>query len=127
MKRALACLSVLVMVLSFVSPVLSEELAVKAATLVVDGLPAGSTAQVEAALLALPGVSAVKVSEAAGLAVVVYDPAQVQQEEFTKAMQSAGFLATFAAANFKCPACPATYAEAGTCIVDGSALEAVAS
>ncbi len=125
MKRALACLSVLVIALSFVSPVLSEEPAVQAATLVVDGLTAESVSQVEAALKALPGVSAVKVSEAAGLAVVVYDPAQVKQDEFTKAMQSAGYLATFAKANFRCPACPATYEEAGTCIVDGSTLEAI--
>ena len=125
MKRMTAWMGVLAAALFLVSPVIAEEPAVRAATLVVDGMALGSAAQVESSLKALPGVSQVKVSEEKGLAVVVYDPAQVQQEEFTRAMQAAGFLATFAKANFRCPTCPATYAEGGTCIVDGSTLEAV--
>ena len=123
MKRALVLLSVFALVLSVV-PSAHAETAVSASTLVINGLAADSAPQVEAALKALPGVTAVKVNEAAGLAVVVYDPALVQQEQLTQAVQSAGYLATFAAANFRCPSCPATYAEAGTCIVDGSTLEA---
>ena len=125
MKRVMACLSVLVLALSAVPTVFSEEASMQAATLVMDRMPAGSSAQVESVLRDLPGVSLVKVDEAAGLAVVVYAPAQVQQEEFPRAMQSAGFLATFARANFRCTTCPATYAENGTCIVDGGALEAI--
>lgn len=125
MKRAAVGLSVLAAVLFLVSPAAAEDPSVRAATLAVEGMAPGSASQVEGALKVLPGVSAVKVSEEAGLAVVVYDPAHVQQEEFTRAMQAAGFLATFAKASFRCPACPATYAENGTCIVDGSPLEAV--
>ena len=125
MRRMTVWVGILAAVLFLISPVIAEESAVRAATLEVAGMAPGSAAQVESALKALPGVSAVKVSEEAGIAVVVYDPAQVQQEEFTRAMQAAGFLATFAKANFRCPTCPATYAKDGNCVVDGSKLEAV--
>ncbi len=125
MKKMMAGLSLLAMVLFFVSPSVAEVSAVQASTLVITGMAPGSADKVQKALEALPGVAQVKVSEEEGLAVVVYDPAKVKAEEFTRAMQEAGYLATFAKANFRCPTCPATYAEAGECIVDGSTLEAL--
>lgn len=125
MKRAILGMYLLAVALFLASPSIAEVSAVQASTLVITGMAPGSGDKVRKALEALPGVTQVKVSEEEGLAVVVYDPAKAKAEEFTRAMQTAGYLATFAKANFRCPTCPATYAEAGECIVDGSTLEAV--
>lgn len=125
MKRALAGLSILALSLSAVSPVLSEEPTVGASTLSVQGMGPGAGATVKKALETLPGVLQVVVSEEAGVAVVVYDPARIQSDEFTRAVEASGYLATFAKADYRCPTCPATYAEAGRCLVDGTELEAV--
>ena len=125
MRQARVGLHFLAMALFLASPSIAEMSNAQASTLVITGMAPGSAEKVQKALEAVPGVAQVKVSEEAGLAVVVYDPAQVKTEEFTRAMQAAGYLATFAKANFRCPTCPATYAEAGKCIVDGSTLEAI--
>lgn len=114
------------LVLAF-APVLSalaEQPAVQAATLKIPMEP-GSAEKIQKALGALPGVAQVEVSEEAGLAVVVYDPAKVQAQAFTDAMRSAGYLATLAKANYRCPTCPAVYEEDGRCIVDESELEEI--
>ena len=92
-------------------------------TLDVQGMKAGSAAQVERLLSKLPGVSAVKASEEVGVAVVVYDPAQVQQEEFSRAMQDAGYRATFASSKYSCPHCGAKYSKDGKCIICDVPLE----
>ena len=125
MKKMIAGLNLLAMALFLASPWVAEVSAVQASTLVITGMAPGSADKVQKALETVPGVAQVKVSEEAGLAVVVYDPAKTKTEEFTRAMQAAGYVATFAKANFRCPTCPATYAEGGKCIVDGSTLEAI--
>lgn len=125
MKQIIVGMQLLAMALFLVSPSVADVSAAQASTLVITGMAPGSADKVRKALEALPGVAQVKVSEEEGLAVVIYDPAKAKAEEFTRAMQAAGYLATFAKANFRCPACPATYAEAGNCIVDGSTLEAI--
>lgn len=125
MRQAILGMHLLAVALFLASPSVAEVSTVQASTLVIRGMASGSGDKVQKALEALPGVAQVKVSEEEGLAVVVYDPAKVKTEEFTRAMQAAGYLATFAKANFRCPTCPATYAEAGQCIVDGSTLEAI--
>ncbi len=125
MKQVIAGISLLAAALFLVSPSAADVSTVQASTLVITGMAPGSAEKVKKTLEALPGVAQVKVSEEAGLAVVVYDPAQAKVEVFTRATQVAGYTATFAKANFRCPTCPATYAEGGECIVDGSTLEAV--
>jgi copper chaperone CopZ len=125
MKQILVGIHLLALALFSVSPSAAEVSTAQASTLVITGMAPGSADKVQKALEALPGVAQVKVSEEEGLAVVVYDPAKIKTEEFTRAMQEAGYLATFAKVNFRCPTCPATYAEAGECIVDGSTLEAL--
>ncbi|MBI3311946.1 MAG: cation transporter [Candidatus Omnitrophica bacterium] len=89
----------------------------QAVTLDIQGMKAGSAAQVEQLLGKMPGVSTVKASDERGEAVVVFDPAQAQQEQFTRAMQEAGYLATFADARFSCPHCGAKYSKDGQCII----------
>lgn len=125
MRQAILGMHLLAVALFLASPSIAEVSAAQASTLVITGMAPGSGDKVQKALETLPGVSQVKVSEEEGLAVVIYDPSKAKAEEFTRAMQAAGYLATFAKANFHCPTCPATYAEAGECIVDGSTLEAV--
>lgn len=125
MRQAMIAVHLLAIALFWVSPSAAEVSAPQASTLVITGMAPGSADKVQKALEAVPGVAQVKVSEEEGLAVVVYDPSKAKAEEFTRAMQAAGYLATFAKANFRCPKCPATYAEAGECIVDGSTLEAL--
>ena len=99
MRQAMAGLTLLAMALFFVSPAVAEVSAVQASTLVIRGMTPGSGEEVQKKLEALPGVAQVKVSEEEGLA------------EFTRALQVAGTLAT--------------YAKAWKCIVDGSTPEAV--
>lgn len=86
-------------------------------TLDIQGMKAGSAAQVEKALTALPGVSMVKVDEKVGVAVVGFDPVKTKQDELTRAVQQAGYLAQFADARFECPHCGAKYSKDGQCII----------
>ena len=125
MRQARVGLHFLAMALFLVSPSIAEVANVRASTLVITGMVPGSADKVQKALEAVPGVAQVKVSEEEGLAVVVYDPARAKTEDLSHAIQAAGYLSIFAKANFRCPTCPATYAEAGKCIVDGSTLEAI--
>lgn len=89
----------------------------------IQGMKAGSAAQVEKALTALPGVSTVKADEQAGVAVVIFDPVKVKMDELTQAVRQAGYLAQFADARFQCSHCGAKYSKDGTCIVCGVPLE----
>lgn len=125
MKKALLAILLAAMCGAGVAgPVRAESPAVT--TLQIEGIKPGSAANVEALLKALPGVTQVKVSEELGIAVVIYNPAQSQVDDFTAAMKEAGHLATQAKADFQCTHCPATYAQDGTCIVCGGELEPVA-
>lgn len=89
----------------------------------IQGMKAGSAAQLEKVLSALPGVSTVKADEQAGVAVVVFDPAKVKTDELTQAVRQAGYLAQFADARFQCSHCGAKYSKDGTCIICGVPLE----
>ena len=108
MRKILVGMHLLAVALFLASPAIAEVAALKVSTFVILGMTPGSGDKVRKELETLPGVIQVKVNEKEGLAVVVYDPARVKTEEFTHAMQSASDLATFA--------------KAGQCIVDGSAL-----
>ena len=125
MRQTRVGLHFLAMALFLASPSIAEMSNVQASTLVIQGMAPGSGEKVRKELEAVPGVAQVKVSEEKGLAVVVYDPAKTKTEDLSHAIQAAGYLSIFAKANFRCPTCPATYAEAGKCIVDGSTLEAI--
>lgn len=93
------------------------------ATLQVPGMTPAAKVRVEKTLQALPGVAAVKASTEIQAVVVVYDPMKVQTEQLIDAVKQAGFLATFAKANYRCSKCAATYEKDGRCVVDGAALE----
>ena len=106
MRQARIGIRLLVLSLFAVSLTAAGVATVQASTLVITGMASGSADKVQKVLEAVPGVAQVKVNEEAGLAVVVYDPVRAKAEEFTRAMQSASYLATFA--------------KAGKDIVDGS-------
>ena len=113
MRQARIGIRLLVLSLFAGSLTAAEVATVQASTLVITGMAPGSANKVQKVLETLPGVIQVKVNEEEGLAVVVYDPARVTTEEFTRAMQSASNLATFA--------------KTGQRIVDGSASEEAVS
>jgi copper chaperone CopZ len=106
----------------------AAEPAIQVTTLQIPGMASSeSEQQVEAALKGLDGVSAVKASATIESVVIVYDPVKTSAEEFIEKISDSGYLATFAKANFRCPKCTATYADAGDCIVDGTELEPIAA
>lgn len=120
-------LSIILVVLLLASPVIPAQ-AVEGSqvtTLQVPGMTSATQVRVEKILQALPGVAAVKASAEIKAVVVVYDPMKVQSEQLINAIKQAGFLATFAKANYRCPKCKAGYEKKGRCIVDGAALEPV--
>lgn len=92
----------------------------------IQGMKAGSAAQVGKALAALPGVLTVKADEQVGVAVVIFDPAKAKMDDLTQAVRQAGYLAQFASARFSCPHCGAKYSKDGTCIVCGVPLKPTA-
>ena len=120
-------LSVILAVLLLVSPVIPAQAVEgnQVTTLQVPGITPATQVRVEKILQALPGVAGVKASAEIKAVVVVYDPMKVQSEQLINAIKQAGFLATFAKANYRCPKCKAGYEKKGRCIVDGTALESV--
>ena len=126
MRRTSVALHFLMMALLLASPSLAETAKIQATTLVIQGMTPGAGEKVRQELETVPGVSMAKVSESQGVAVVVYDPAKTQADQLTHAVEAAGYLAVFAKANFRCPTCGATYADAGECIVEGAKLESIA-
>lgn len=124
---AMKTLSVILAVLLLASPVVPAQAIEgnQVTTLQVPGMTPGTQVRVEKTLQALPGVAQVKASAEIKAVVVVYDPMKVQSEQLIDAVKQAGFLATFAKANYRCPKCKASYEKKGSCIVDGAALEPV--
>lgn len=96
-----------------------------AVTLDLQGIREGSGERIQQALSSLEGVSLVKVDEAKGIALVVYDPVKARVEDFAKAVEQAGSLAKFADARFSCPHCGAKYSKEGRCIACDVSLSPV--
>ncbi|MCM8794512.1 MAG: heavy-metal-associated domain-containing protein [Candidatus Omnitrophica bacterium] len=110
------------------SPLSAVEPPAQVTTLRIPGMTTPEDAvAMEETLKELPGVSAVKASTEIESVVIVYDPAQTSAEQFIETVTESGYLATFAAANFKCPHCGATYSDDGQCIVCEVPLEPVAT
>ena len=120
----------LILALGFFSvPAGAEEPAaqrVKVTTLQVAGMIPGSAPKVEAILRGIPGVTQVKANEDMKAAVIIYDPLKVKQEEFLPVLHKAGYLASFAKANYRCPQCKANYSKDGICILCNVPLERAA-
>ena len=122
MKQGMAALTFVGLALGAVT-VLAQ--ANQVVTLQVQGLSAGQEMKIENALSSIPGVAQVKASSAIGAVVVVYDPVKAQSDAFINAIQSAGFVAKLAKANYQCPHCSAKFAKVGKCIVCDVPLEPI--
>ncbi len=102
-----------------------QQVATRVATLQIPGLTAAKEAKVEQTLKVIPGVFQVKASSSIQGAVIVYDPLKVQKDQFIQRVKDAGYLASFAKANYRCPHCKATYERNGKCIVCDIPLEPI--
>ena len=68
-------------------------------------------------LSVITGVQAVKASGEIEEAVAIFNPLKAAKDQFMKDLKAAGYLASFASANFACPHCGAKYSKDGNCIV----------
>ena len=127
MKRTISLLVIFLFALSAVPLTFAERAAPanKVITLQISGMAPGASSKAEAIIRQLPGVAQVKASEEMGAMVIIYDPLKVKTEEFTAAMRQAGYLASFAKANYSCPKCKATYHRNGRCLICDVPLEEI--